>query len=67
MTTKNCEEVWAKCLEIIQENLQKAAFNTWFAPIVPVELKDNQLTIQVPSTFFYEYLEEHYIDLMAMT
>ena len=67
MTTRNCEEVWAKCLNIIQENLQKAAFNTWFAPIVPVELKDNQLTIQVPSTFFYEYLEEHYIELMAMT
>ena len=67
MTTRNCEEVWEKCLKIIQDNLAKVAFNTWFAPIVPVDLKGSQLTIQVPSTYFYEYLEEHYLELMAMT
>lgn len=65
--TKNCKEVWAECLKIIQENLTKPAFNTWFAPIEPIELKDNLLTIQVPSQFFYEYLEEHYIGLIAKT
>ncbi len=65
--TKSCEEIWAECLKIIQENLQKPAYNTWFAPIVPVELKGSLLTIQVPSQFFYEYLEEHYIGLMAKT
>ena len=67
MTTRNCEEVWAECLKIIKDNLPKQVFNTWFAPIVPVELKGSQLTIQVPSTFFYENLEEHHIQLMAMT
>ena len=29
-----------------------------------VKLKSNVLTIQVPSQFFYEWLEEHYVDLL---
>lgn len=33
-------------------------------PIKPVRLEDNVLTIQVPSQFFYEWLEEHYINLL---
>ena len=42
-------------------------FKTWFEPIKPVALKEKVLTIQVPSQFFYEYLEEHYISLLAKT
>jgi chromosomal replication initiator protein len=40
------------------------SFTTWFEPIVPIQLHDNVLTIQVPSQFFYEWLEEHYITLL---
>jgi chromosomal replication initiator protein len=32
-----------------------------FEPIKSVELTDNALYIQVPSKFFYEWLEEHYV------
>ena len=40
------------------------AFNTWFDPIIPLNLEDNVLTIQVPSQFFYEWLEEHYVHIL---
>ncbi|HSH66452.1 MAG TPA: chromosomal replication initiator protein DnaA, partial [Bacteroidia bacterium] len=40
---------------------------TWFEPIKPVKLSSNVLTIQVPSQFFYEWLEEHYITLLKKT
>lgn len=40
------------------------SFQTWFAPITPVALKSNELTIQVPHRLFYEWLEEHYIDVL---
>ncbi|BDD05075.1 chromosomal replication initiator protein DnaA [Aureibacter tunicatorum] len=33
-------------------------------PIKPLQLVENVLTIQVPSQFFYEYLEEHYVYLL---
>jgi len=36
-------------------------------PIVPLKLERNILTIQVPSAFFYEYLEEQYIDILRKT
>ena len=36
-------------------------------PIKPVELKGSVLTIQVPSQFFYEWLEEHYVSLLRKT
>ena len=56
--------VWENCLEFFKDNLQPTAFKTWFQPIKPVKLNNNILTIQVPSAFFYEYLEEKYIDLL---
>ncbi|MEY4111199.1 MAG: hypothetical protein RLZZ46_1555, partial [Bacteroidota bacterium] len=43
------------------------SFRTWFEPIKPVRLQNNVLTIQVPSQFFYEWLEEHYITLLKKT
>ncbi len=64
---KDHNDVWNGCLNVIRDNIPAASFRTWFRPIVPVKLELNVLTIQVPSTFFYEYLEEHFIDIMKMT
>ena len=64
---KAFETVWADCLEIIKDIVEWQHFKTWFEPIKPVELKGKVLTIQVPSQFFYEYLEEHYVALLAKT
>jgi chromosomal replication initiator protein len=64
MAEKTCEEVWNNCLNIIKDNVSLQSFKTWFEPIKPVKLSGNVLTIQVPSQFFYEWLEEHYITLL---
>lgn len=61
------ESVWGKCLKIIKDNVSLQSYKTWFEPITPVELNDNVLTIQVPSQFFYEWLEEHYVILLRKT
>lgn len=61
------QEVWQNCLSVIRDNLSQQSFTTWFQPIVPVKLQDSVLTIQVPSQFFYEWLEEHYITLLRKT
>jgi len=60
-------KVWESCLEIIKDNVSSQSFKTWFEPIKPVKLSSNVLTIQVPSQFFYEWLEEHYITLLKKT
>ena len=67
---QNYKSVWENCLKIIKENLgpeNEQVYRTWFEPIVPVQLEDNVLTIRVPSQFFYEWLEEHFIDLLRRT
>ena len=58
------EEVWNRCLKIIKDNVPSISYRTWFEPIIPLKLESNILTIQVPSPFFYEYLEEQYIDIL---
>ena len=60
----NHESVWANCLSFIEDNVSAQAFKTWFVPIKAVKLEESVLTIQVPSQFFYEWLEEHYIELL---
>jgi chromosomal replication initiator protein len=43
------------------------SFKTWFEPIKALKLDGSVLTIQVPSLFFYEWLEEHYVNLLRKT
>ena len=64
---KDFQRVWANCLEIIKDNVPQQAFKTWFEPIKPVKLSSSVLTIQVPSQFFYEWIEENFIDLLKTT
>jgi chromosomal replication initiator protein len=59
--------VWDNCLQVIRDNINFQAFKTWFSPIKPIKLVDNVLTIQVPSQFFYEWIEENYIHLLRKT
>lgn len=64
---KNAIEVWENCLKVIKDNIHYQSFKTWFVPIQPLKLENDILTIQVPSQFFYEWLEEHYINLLKKT
>jgi len=64
--TKTAATVWTECLSFIKDNIKQQAYKTWFEPIIPVKLSGEALTIQVPSKFFYEWLEEHYIKLLRV-
>ncbi len=61
---KTHDKIWKNCLDFIRDNVTLTGFQTWFEPIKAIKLKSKVLTIQVPSQFFYEWLEEHYLDLL---
>ena len=61
---KSVNDVWNEALQFIQDNVDDQCYSTWFEPIKPVKLQTNIITVQVPSKFFYEYLDEHYIQLL---
>jgi chromosomal replication initiator protein len=60
----DCTTVWNDCLEIVKESVGEENFNTWFKPIVPLRVEGDVLTIQVPSQFFYEWLEDNYVTVL---
>ena len=68
MDTQNAHiTAWNDCLQIIQQVIEPQQFSTWFAPIRPVSLSDSVLTIEVPSDFVREYIEEAFLDLLKRT
>jgi len=67
MSSKDFHTVWSNCLKIIKDNVNLQSFKTWFEPIEPVKIEGDILTILVPSQFFYEWLEEHYVTLLRKT
>jgi chromosomal replication initiator protein len=60
----DAKAVWQESLSEIQKSVNPQSYRTWFLPIVPLRLENRQLTIQVPSQFFYEWLEEHYPNIL---
>ena len=66
-TEQNPKLLWGKCLDIIRDNISPQQFDTWFALVELHSLENGDLVLDVPSEFVKEYLEEHYLRLMAFT
>jgi chromosomal replication initiator protein len=64
---RDLEKLWNDCLAVIKDIVPPAAFNAWFKPIIPLSYEEHKFTVQVPSQFFYEYLEEKYVNVLKMT
>jgi chromosomal replication initiator protein len=63
----NYSLVWKECLKTIKENVTLMTYNTWFVPIKPLELDNSTLKVQLPSQFFWEWIDEHYNTLINKT
>lgn len=56
---------WQECQQMLADNLKPSAYQTWFAPVMPVSYENGCLVLQVKSQFIVEYIEENYIDLLS--
>ena len=65
--TVNSNALWDSSLRLIKENVEEQQYNTWFKPLVfeSYNADTKTLLLQVPSAFFYEYLEENYVSLLS--
>lgn len=57
-------DIWQQCLVLIRGKVNAQTYSTWFEPIKPLQYHSGELTIQVPSLFFMEYLEEKYVQVL---
>ncbi len=67
LSTVTADSAWEECLDIIKDNISYQKYKSWFEPITPIKLENNTLTIEVPSQFWYEWLEEHYYSMLRST
>ena len=65
ITTKDPITIWKACLLKIKGNVSMMTYNTWFLPIKPIELNDSTLKVQIPSQFFWEWIDEHFNGLIT--
>ena len=63
--TQQLQQQWAQCQTILADNMTSSAYQTWFAPIVPLQYAEGKLVLQVKSTFVAEYIEENYLPLLS--
>lgn len=68
MENPSPDAAWSECLEFIRDNINRQSYKTWFEPLEAVSLEEEddklRLTVQLPSRFYYEWLEEHYYTLL---
>ncbi len=62
---ENINILWAECQQILKDNLSQSAYQTWFAPIEPIQWEDNMLVLQVRSQFIVDYIEDNYLDILS--
>ena len=58
------EEFWTQCLAGIKTKISEQAFETWFNDVEIVGLEKEEITLQVPNKFHYEWLESKYRHLI---
>lgn len=63
--TQELQHKWGQCQTILADNLTGTAYQTWFAPLVPLQFENGVLVLQVKSQFVAEYIEENYISLLS--
>ncbi len=63
---KTPKALWDNCLSLISSNVTEQQYQAWFEPIVFEHYDEDSRTVlvQVPSRYFCEYLEEHYVTLL---
>ena len=64
LETQDPHELWAQCLLNIERQVRPQSFSNWFRPTHVNRFDENQLVIQVPSLFFADWVENHYLGMI---
>jgi chromosomal replication initiator protein len=58
------EEIWAKARASIQGRLASDTFNLWIKPLQLKEIKEGQVVLECPNTFFKEWVSRYYLSTL---
>ena len=60
----NQAETWNKVKKSLKKSQPQHAYATWFDPLVCIGLNENDLIIEVPNQFFFEWIQSHYKEII---
>ena len=61
---ENLTAIWNRVLDLIKADILPVSYETWIKPIVPVEINENRLVLQVPNEYNITMICERYMDLI---
>lgn len=59
------EDIWEKCLSLIEKKVGTHVFELWFKPVRLIQLKDQNILLEVPNRFFKEWIEDYYPNIIS--
>lgn len=65
--SNNAVEVWEKTKDLIKSKVNPQTFETWFKPTRGIAIVSGSLTIEVPNSFFKDWLLDHHLELIKET
>jgi len=57
-------KIWQQAQDYLKNKLGETVFETWILPLKPKLKNENSLILQAPDTFFKEWVQEHYKELI---
>jgi len=61
------QQIWRLCLETIRPQLTAQTMRTWFEPLEATALEGSEITLRAPSSFFCEWIGEHYQEILEQS
>ena len=61
------DDIWKNSLSKIEEKVGNSAIDLWFRPVKLSQLKEQQVTLDIPNKFFKDWIEDNYPDLLPET
>ncbi len=58
------ELLWQRISGDVRSSVTEQTYATWFEPIRPISITDFNITIEVPSKFYYEWINSHYKNII---
>jgi chromosomal replication initiator protein len=55
------QDIWQSVLDDIRGQVNKQAFDNWFAPMACVHVDDDRIVLEVPHSDFASWVREHYL------
>ncbi len=52
-------DTWQQVLDIVEKKINQQSYNTWFKPTQLLRHDDKALYVQVPNSFFQDWLNDH--------